>query len=117
MKKLFNISTTKRAISILLALNLLVVAWVISYHYHDINIVSENSRNLTDSNSYSDQSRYSYYDCPIIQFSSTAFQTDIQENTSSLSFESSEIYILSIQSLVPQNSEINYNLRAPPFVV
>ena len=98
----------------MLIFNFLVVTGVISYHYHKIDIISEYSQFSDEASSNSSDGSYSYLTCPIIHYSSSAFQFYLEDNKTFSASEFSEVILFNNLNFTAQASELNYNLRAPP---
>lgn len=114
MKLLPNIKTLRKFTALLLIFNFLILGGVISYHYHKIDIRSEYSQFSEDAHSNSSDGSYSYLTCPIIHYSSTAFQFYLNDNKTFSASEFSEVVLFGTLNFTAQFSKLNYNLRAPP---
>lgn len=114
MKLFVKIKSVKKLPALLLILNFLVLSGVISYHYHKIEIRSVYTQFSDETNSNKSNETYSYLTCPIIHYSASAFQFFLEDNKTFKASEFSQVFRTPTLIIFSQNSEINYNLRAPP---
>jgi len=114
MKLFVKIKSVKKLPALLLIFNFLILSGVISYHYHKIEIHSVHANFSDETNSNKPDGAYSYLTCPVIHYSSSVFQFFLEDNKTFTASEFSEVFQSHALIFSSQNSEINYNLRAPP---